>query len=57
VLAAGALGSLVAVATAGLVELSFIREWVVVVTFTLLGIISHHTALPLPAPQPQEVPS
>jgi O-antigen ligase len=44
-LAAGALGGLVAIAVAGLVELSFVREWVVVATFALLGVTSHHSAL------------
>jgi O-antigen ligase len=48
ILTAGALAGVLGICGAALVELSFLRQWVVVVTFTLFGVISHHAALRAP---------
>jgi O-antigen ligase len=52
-LAAGALAALLGIAGAGLVELSFVRQWVVVTAFTLFGVVARLSSLPQsPSVQP-----
>jgi hypothetical protein len=45
-LGAGALAGLIGLSSAAGVELTFLRQWVLVVLFLLLGVIAHLTSTP-----------
>lgn len=45
ILGAGAVGGLIGFCSAAVVELSFLREWVIITLFMLLGVIGHLSAL------------